>query len=439
MARNTELRQFEGPALAGHPRGRVLVAAAALAALVAGLLVLAGPSDSDRPVLPSFLVAELGAPDRSAPLSHTPADGVEVSIQNDAYRVSAGADSLALALDQGDASSWQPHTGGAVRTTSFGEEIVTVRPTVTEQYLTVRERQGRKTWRWHLSTGTLKPTLRPDGSVLVSAGNAVAGFRISPAAILDEDGKDVTPEGTSWSLERRKDDIWLTLFVDDAELPLPYVIDPATIFTRNFAGSNNAGGATTIVLTKPASLAVNDMMVAQIGYKGGTGAYPCGPAANPTSWTALSVPTNSTTSVGQLLYWKVANANDVAAANFTFTFYTNSTCVTAGVARKASGGIAAYYGVDNSVVPSVNTGRANASSTTSTANTATWTASWRWLSFFTSSTGNAGTTNWSARAPSPPARSSAGTSPRRAAWRTRAPRARSSTPSATAPRTSRRS
>ena len=72
MARNTELRQFEGPALARHPCGRVLVTAAALAALVAGLFVLAGQPDAERPVLPSFLAQATGDRTSTSPLVRRP-------------------------------------------------------------------------------------------------------------------------------------------------------------------------------------------------------------------------------------------------------------------------------------------------------------------------------------------------------------------------------
>jgi hypothetical protein len=394
LATNEELRPSNRPAHAGAIPVRTLrlVLLAVVAAVAAGAATLI-PGGSDNPVAaPAFLRAQLGA--EGGQSRYAPATGVEVELGDSGYVVQDPTGTVSLASKDGAGGDWNRFERGAVRSTSFGSETVVVTPTRAEQFLTVSRRVGPKQWRWKLDTRTLKPHLRPDGSVLLSAGNAVAGLRISPAAILDKHGKDVTPEGTSWSLERHDGDTWLALFVDDAELPLPYVIDPATIFTRNFSSANNAGGATTFVLPKPALLAVNDMMVAQIVYKGGTGAYPCGPAANPTSWTAVSVPTNSTTNHGHLLYWKVANANDVAAASFTFTFYTNSTCATAGAARKASGGIAAYYGVDNSVVPSTNAGRANASAAVATANTATWTANWRWLSFFSSGTGNGLTTNW---------------------------------------------
>jgi len=158
--------------------------------------------------------------------------------------------------------------------------------------------------------------LRPDGSVLVSAGNLVAGFRVLPTAILSAGGDDVTPAGTRWQLERRSGSWWLALDLDDRKLPLPYVIDPATITLRNGSPSNNAG-ATTLVITKPAGLAVDDQMIAQVTVRGGTGTFICAPPG----WTSVDRRT-STTTLAQEVFRKTAVAADVAAANFTFTFGT---------------------------------------------------------------------------------------------------------------------
>src|SRR4030095_9792623 len=58
----------------------------------------------------------------------------------------------------------------ALRSPPFGAEAVVVTSTRAEQFLTVREHQGKRTWRWRLGTGKLKPKLRVDGSVLVTAG-----------------------------------------------------------------------------------------------------------------------------------------------------------------------------------------------------------------------------------------------------------------------------
>ena len=215
-----------------------------------------------------------------------------------------------------------------------------------------------KRWRWKLETGTLKPHLRPDGSVLISAGNIVAGFRILPAAILDRRGRDISPAGTRWDLERRDGDWFLALDVDDAELPLPYVIDPATIALRNVSFVGNAS-ATTLVIPRPAGLAVNDAMLAQV-----TPART--PSSAPLPGGHRSTARNSGTALMQEIFRKTAVAADVVVASYTFTLDNTAGCGSP-LAQQASGGIIAAYGIDNSAPIVAAAGQANASSVTVTA------------------------------------------------------------------------
>src|SRR5947209_5953506 len=48
-------------------------------------------------------------------------------------------------------------------------------------------------------------------------------------AHLDEHGKDVTPAGLRWKVKRDRGAEWLELRLDDARLPVPYVIDPIAL------------------------------------------------------------------------------------------------------------------------------------------------------------------------------------------------------------------
>ena len=66
---------------------------------------------------------------------------------------------------------------------------------------------------------------------------------IDPVRILDADGKDVFPEGLRWGLAEGSDGWILTLQLDDADLPLPYVIDPAV--THRTAATATTAGATS--------------------------------------------------------------------------------------------------------------------------------------------------------------------------------------------------
>ena len=76
--------------------------------------------------------------------------------------------------------------------------------------------------------------------------------------------------------------------------------------------SNTAGSGTTIVVTKPTSLAVGDLMIAQSIYSSNQG------ITLPTGFTTVHSGTiNALRSY--ITGYKIATAGDVAAANFTFT------------------------------------------------------------------------------------------------------------------------
>ncbi len=329
----------------------------ALVAALAGTAASLFPSDSPAPTPPAFLASALG-PDVASTPERLTDDGHSVSLPRSGYKLEAGVNTFALSSDDQDGDSWHQFESGAARSTPFGSEAVVLDGNVVEQFLTVEKRTGPKRWRWKLDTGTLKPHLRPDGSVLISPGNIVAGFRIRPAAILDSRGRDISPKGTRWDLEREDGDWFLALDVDDAKLPLPYVIDPATLGLTDVASAANAS-ATTLVIPKPGALAVNDQMVAQVTARNNT--VICAPAG----WTSVDRRVNGAT-LTQELFRKTAVAGDVAAANFTFTLDNSAGCVSP-LATRASGGIIAVYGVDNSAPIVAAAGQANASSTNITA------------------------------------------------------------------------
>ena len=329
-----------------------LIVLALIAALAGGAACLL-PGGSQTPRPPAFLASALGTTVAGTPERLTDA-GESVSLPRSGYELQAGTDTLALSSEDQDGDSWHQFEAGATRSTPFGSETVVVDGNVVEQFLTVEQRTGPKRWRWKLETGTLKPSLRADGSVLVSPGNIVAGFRILPAAILDSRGKDVSPDGTHWDLEREDGDWFLALDVDDAELPLPYVIDPATLGLTDVASAANAS-ATTLVIPKPAALALDDQMVAQVTAR--TSTFICAPAG----WTSVDRRVNGVL-LAQEIFRKTAVAADVAATNFTFTLDGQVGCPSPNAVR-ASGGIIAVYGVDNSSPITAVNGQANASST----------------------------------------------------------------------------
>ena len=196
VAIDEELRPSNRPAGAGWLAVRA--ALLALAAAVGLAVTLTGDALLGRETgRPEFLADKLGS---SSPASrHVTDAGDRVLLQRSGYELVARAGRVAISSEDESGEAWRRYEQGAARPTPFGEETVVVDGNVVEQFLTVTERTGPKRWRWRLETGTLDPTLRSDGSVLVTAGNVVAGFRILPAAILDADGDDVTPAGPAGS------------------------------------------------------------------------------------------------------------------------------------------------------------------------------------------------------------------------------------------------
>ena len=161
-------------------------------------------------------------------MDRTPATGVDVRIHEEGYTVSHWGVSLSVASEDVGGAKWRRHVHGATRETEFGTETIVVNGRKTEEFLTVVERQGEKTWRWKLAS-RLYPRLGRDGSVtfLDPTRHQVTSISIDPVRILDGEGKDITPEGLRWDLEEGNLGWFLTLKLDDADLPLPYVIDPA--------------------------------------------------------------------------------------------------------------------------------------------------------------------------------------------------------------------
>lgn len=83
-----------------------------------------------------------------------------------------------------------------------------------------------------------------------------------------------------------------------------------------------------VVITKPVSLAVGDMMVAQISGSNTIG----NPTITPPSvgWTATIPQANPNATDSYAMYTKIADASDVAATNFTFTIDRGATGTSVG-------------------------------------------------------------------------------------------------------------
>jgi len=98
------------------------------------------------------------------------------------------------------------------------------------------------------------------------------------------------------------------------------------------SSTNTTTASNTVAVTKPAGLAVGDTMIAPVGlYHGGVAGTDIVP---PAGWTSLGAHTNSNGTLAA--FWKVADANDVAASSFTFT------ATGTGTADGMAAGIAAF-------------------------------------------------------------------------------------------------
>jgi hypothetical protein len=305
-------------------------AALALTALaVFALSLLPATAREHTEALPRFLAQALGRAEAQPPAVRTPVPGVEVRIDGRGYTVARGGSTITLSSEDAERSAWQRYGNGVSRATAFGHETITVEAGKTEQFLTVDRRFGRKTWSWKLDGARISPRLGGGGSVeLLQRGNQPL-LRVLPAAILDSAGRDITPAGVQWSLARAASGWLLELSLDDSDLPLPYVIDPAIAY-RAASPANNGAGATSLTISKPAIVAANDLMLAGITFYGAT-------ITPPADWTLVRR-NDIGTSGGQAVYWKVAGSSEPASYSFSF-----------GVTpQRASGGIVAYSGVNNS-------------------------------------------------------------------------------------------
>ena len=248
-------------------RPGLLAALAGLAALAAGLglglttLGLRGSGDARD--LPSFLEDAVGPALPSGSPTANLGDDVGVALRRNGYTVSLDRGQAVTLAMQGSGSAWTAHANGVTRSTPYGHEVLLLVPRRAEQFLAVSTRQGARTWRWRLDTNGLEPRLRADGGIDLWDGSERSELGLSPVAIFDADGRDITPDGLDWRLAGKPGAWRLELSLDDADLPLPYLIDPGVVLSGT-ATADNGAGAASLTIPRPAGVVEGDLLVAQV-------------------------------------------------------------------------------------------------------------------------------------------------------------------------------
>ena len=315
MASFPNVRPSKRPAGAWRLRmvrhGSLVIAALVLAAVAAVALSELASFRGSHAVQPTpeFLTRELGAPSPSAPLVRAPSRDVSVAIRHGGYTLATPAGTIGLTANVRSAQHWTTYRNGASRATTLGSETVAVGPDRVEHYQTIVRRQGTKTWRWRLDT-SYTPSVTGGSVGFVAATGEVMPLQIDPVQILDGRGKRATPPGLSWGLDRAHGAWWLTLRLDDAKLPLPYTIDPASTYSTS-ATSTTWVGTGTSTLTIPGTIQANDLLVVQLSANVASTAYPTGPSDNNGgAWNNLTAV--STSGISQRNSWRFAIATDRA-------------------------------------------------------------------------------------------------------------------------------
>ena len=233
---------------------RTAAAIAAAAAVFLAVVVLAGVGRLDTGV-PAFLEEALGPEKAEAPLERTPATGVDVRIHDEGYTVSHwGVSAL------GRLGGCRRRQVAAPRARCHARDDVRHRDDRRQRAQDGgvphgRGAPGREDLALEARVAPL-PAPRPRRQRHVprpDPPSASPSITMDPVRILDGEGKDVTPEGLRWGLEEGNLGWFLTLKLDDADLPLPYVIDPA-VTHRASATTQHHGPARSVVLTMPAGV-----------------------------------------------------------------------------------------------------------------------------------------------------------------------------------------
>ncbi|HEY5059098.1 MAG TPA: Ig-like domain-containing protein [Gaiellaceae bacterium] len=310
----------------------------ALIAVAVGAAAVLLPS-RPAPALSTFVDRALGSRSADASLERRLTTGATIAIDRRGLDVHVGTATIALASQSTTRGAWQRYRTGVMRDTSFGRESILFGINRAEQFLTVDRRQGARTWSWQLDATAGAPHLDADGGVTFTRAGHVL-VRILPAEILDGRGRNVTPAGVRWSLERHGSGWRLGLRVDDATLPMPYLIDPIALIapcalpgpggTMSCTAATSTGSS-SLGITEPSAAVSGDVMVAQLVI------HSTGAIAAPSGWNQIGTTAQDAAApIEQAVYWHRVDGSETSPITFSW----------AGGNADASGGIVTYKGVD---------------------------------------------------------------------------------------------
>ena len=198
---------------------------------------------------PKFLTRALGAPRPKASLVRTPAPNVSIAIHPRGFTFDAGVGGELTLTNTASAAAATRFANGTLARTDYGSESITIDRVnaAVESFSTVGRRLGLHTWRWRLDT-PLAGRVSDRGWVgfFDRKSNKLESVSIAPVQILDNRGRNITPQGARWGLVVRGKQQYLTLTLDDSKLPIPYTIDPAVYRTNATASVAGAGGTFTV-------------------------------------------------------------------------------------------------------------------------------------------------------------------------------------------------
>ena len=289
----------------------------------------------------TFVDRALGAPSPDASLERRLATGATLAVDGRGIAARVGSATIGLASSGAGHGAWQRYGSGVTRATSFGRESILFGINRAEQFLTVARRQGARTWRWQLDATNGVPRLDAGGGVSFAGAGSLAGLRILPVEILDRHGRDVTPAGLRWSLDRQGSGWILGVQLDDRRLPVPYLVDPIVVVAACALPVGPGGttsctaatstGSSSLGIVKPSAAVAGDVMVAQLTVRS-TGAITA-----PAGWSQIGATAQDAAGpIEQAVFWHRVDGTEPATIAFSW----------AGGNADASGGIVTYKGVD---------------------------------------------------------------------------------------------